>query len=103
MSGWAIATIVLGCLLLFSLVAIIDTGISDKWSWDNYLSIFLFIFLFPIFLPFAIRNWIFERKQKANSQTKELSWYDEGYKIGYEDGYNAGYDNGCIEGDERNE
>ena len=65
MSGWTIATIVLGCLLLFSIIAIIDTGIDAKWKTDNYIAVFLFIFLFPIALPFAIWNWIrSQRKEK---------------------------------------
>lgn len=74
MSGWEIATIVLGCLFSFSLIAIIDTGIDAKWKASNYASVFLFIFLFPIALPLVIWNWIYEakeRKKKEQAETEE--------------------------------
>ena len=70
MSGWTIATIVLGCLLLFSIIAIIDTGIDAKWKADNYIAVFLFIILFPIALPFVIWNWIYEAKQRKKKEDK---------------------------------
>ena len=108
MSGWTIATIVLGCLLLFSIVAIIDTGIDAKWKAESYISIFLFIFLFPIALPFAIWNWIYEANKKSEDVTllseDYKKGYDKGYKEGHSVGYRMGYEVACdLENNEEDE
>lgn len=106
MTGWIIATIVLSCYLLFSLIVIIGIGIYSKWAGELYLYYLCFVLLFPIFLPFAIYNWSHGTKNEKSSQQSSENLlsnvatdrFEEGYKKGYEEGYDKGYEEGYGEG-----
>lgn len=67
MNGWIIATIVLACLFIFSLITILIHGLEEKWNFLNFLSIYMIVFLLPIIWPALIWNACYERKQKKTA------------------------------------
>ena len=63
-----IAIIILGWLLLMSLTLIIIFGIEDRFSFEDWISAILFIFVFPIWVIakviFKIKSIIAENKRR---------------------------------------
>ena len=63
-----IAVIILGWLLLMSLTLIIIFGIEDRFSFEDWIAVILFIFAFPIWVIakgiFKIQSIIAENKRR---------------------------------------
>lgn len=68
---WMILTMILASLLAFSLIGIMAIGLDANWTWDNYLSVLIFIFLLPVVWPFYLWHAIKERKTKNNLAPEE--------------------------------